>query len=176
MKTERPRPRAGLVSTLLLVLVAGCTSTPERPDTPAWSLDGKLSLRTARESRILTMSWTEFPDRSEIDLKGPLGIRVARIEADVAGFTVVNGDGDFRYSHAQSLDFPDIGRIRLPWQALSHWVRGLDADKRPFPEAGFTGRDWQVRVLKQDETGPRLLSFVHPGVQIRLSVTRWEFY
>lgn len=179
----RPTPVAGAVPLsfllILLLLLGSCSNVPQSDASAQWSFNGKLSVRTSTTSRILSLTWTQYANTSEIVLKGPLGIKVADISADDDGFTVVSGDQSRYFSHSQALEFPDIGAIRLPWRSLARWVRGEGPTGLVGAHADsgeMAATSWAVQVLKSDTDGPSLMTFEHPQIRLRLSISEWEFY
>ncbi|MDA0977243.1 MAG: lipoprotein insertase outer membrane protein LolB [Proteobacteria bacterium] len=166
--------RSSLLLLGLIALLSGC-ATPGVQNSARleWQMKGKLSLRTASESRILGIEWRQWAVGSDIRLMGPLGVTVAEIQADAGGFTVKTSEGIARFTEEDALALPEVGEIRLPWRSLSSWVRGLSADGRVIGSLGLVRGDWRVRVLKKGDDGPRLVHIEHPGLSLRLQAREW---
>jgi outer membrane biogenesis lipoprotein LolB len=168
------------LSSLLVtvLLTAGCAGirVPAEGDQSAWRMTGKLSLVTSSESRVLGIDWLQRGDRSEIKLAGPLGVSVARITALPGQLLINDGREIRRFDDAVSLSLADGATLRLPWQRLRFWVQGLQAGgNEVIPGMGMRDGDWQLRILRADKQGPRMLLLEHPEVTLRLKVRNWHF-
>ena len=139
-------------------------------------MTGKLSLVTSTESRVMGIDWHQLGDRSDIKLAGPLGVSVARVTAVPGQLTIDDGREIRRFDDAVSLSFAGGETLHLPWQRLRYWVQGLQAGGgEAIPGKGMRDGAWQLRILRADEQGPRLLLLEHPEVTLRLKVRNWHF-
>ena len=163
----------------LIFIIAGlltsCVSVTDAPgpDTNFWSLDGKLSIKTKNQSRIVSINWQQRGDYSDIHLNGPLGAGEVHIMASGDELVIETG-GESRV-HPIDQGFEVEGEsFRLPWGRLAYWVRGLQGpDMKPI-DGEFSQDDWSVRVLSSDTAGPGLIEFNHPAVSLRLKVRNWR--
>lgn len=160
----------GLVPLLILALLAGCASAPQ--DSADWQFEGKVSLSAAGETQVAAISWVQTDEHSSIRLSGPVGMGAVRIQVDGASMEIVSGEG----TRLIPLDAPvevDGRHLILPWRAMAMWVRGLTETGQPIPREGWIAGEWQIRVLRRGEAGPRLVSIQHPTASLRLSVSKW---
>ena len=163
-----------LVLTLLFSLLSGCSSLAPTPDDNFWSFDGKVSVRQAGETRVLSIHWTQTAGRSDIRLSAALGAASADLTVENGLIRVESGDIDEYY--------PTDGHVVLGGQSypmpvtqLVYWLRGKqDAGGRPL--VGEIERSgWRVKLLRSDDLGPRLLQLAHPDASLKLSIKRWRF-
>ncbi len=170
----------------ILTLMSGCaTWQPEPPlagmGEASWRLQGKVSIRTREESRILKIDWRQQGDLGQIDLSGLFGIGVARIETQSDELTVTTGEGTYRYTDDLALQVNGLGEISLPWNAFAYWIRGLTeprpdnkAGSKPIAAKGHSSGPWDIQVLHRDTTGPRLIQFTHQLASVKLKITTWS--
>ena len=164
---------AGVAIALLLHSCAGLKGLPTEP--PDWEMIGKLSLRDASGSKVVTIDWRQQGDRSEIELDGPLGVTLARISVSPEELVIDDGHGIQRHTGPVSLQLEDGQSFRLPWRHLRYWIRGRLSDgSTPIAGKGLREGDWLLRVLGEDHEGPRLLLLEHPSLTLRLKVLEWQ--
>lgn len=143
------RLRAPFVSALLLLL-GGCAGLP--PVTApvafheAFHLAARVSVRQGEEGFSGILNWRHGPEADEVEILGPLGQGVARLERGAGGALLVTADGRrHRAEDAESLTEEVLG-WRLPLSRLARWVQG-----RPHPdseaelERDAEGRPWRLR-------------------------------
>ncbi len=119
--------RALMLCGILALMGGGCTTwQPASPQdelptgigAASWRLQGKVSIRTQQESRILKIDWRQQGDLGQIDLSGLFGIGVARIETQGDELTVTTGEGTYRYTDDLALKVKGLGEISLPLNAV----------------------------------------------------------
>ena len=125
---------------------------------------------------MLNIDWHQLGDTSTIDLSGPFGVSVARIEGDGDELTITTGEGIQHYNDDLALNVSDDTAIQLPWQSLAYWVRGKAGPgaASKIPDDGYSAGPWRISVLQRDESGPRLMQFEHPLATIKLKVREWR--
>jgi outer membrane biogenesis lipoprotein LolB len=159
---------------LVLFCLAACTSISHVPDDERWSFDGKVSLRQAGQTRLFSVVWDKYPDRSEIRLSAALGAASADLTLAEGRVRVQSGDIDETYPDGGSIDLAGQS-VPLPLRYLEYWLRGYqNASGQPIT-GDFLLDGWQVSILKSDESGPRLLMMTHQDVSLRLRIKRWQF-
>ena len=165
---------------LLLVcalLLSSCASVlSPQIDQDAWQLVGKLSIRTENQTRVLNVDWRRSGDASRIDLSGPFGVTVARVEGHGDELTITTSKGIQRYRDDLAVMVSDDKAIQLPWHSLAFWVRGKTGPGAApmIPDSGYSAGSWRIRVLQRDESGPRLMQFEHALATIKLKVREWR--
>lgn len=151
-----------------------------------WTLQGKLGLRSARESGSGTLYWRQELDTYDIRLSGPLGRGATRLSGDSGGVLLeIAGQPPVSASSTEQLLEEQIG-WRLPVEHLLWWVRGLpspgspsrlqlDTDSRL---ARLTQAGWVVEYSRYqtigDVTLPQRLQLSGHDVLLTLVVTQWE--
>lgn len=156
------------------LLLAGCAETAVRPvvetqevdkvwrirevallDLEDWDLRGRLAVRATSDGGQADLRWQRRPDKYQIDLRGPLGRGLVRLEQDKNGVRLT--DGARNEYHAQSGErlLAETLGWQVPVDALHYWVRGLPIPNVPHQhELDAHGRivslfqsGWEVRFL-----------------------------
>jgi outer membrane lipoprotein LolB len=172
---------------LLVILVAGCATTPEA--TPDRVYAGRFSALATqgdkRESVSGRFSVEVRGDRQRIDLATPLGTTVARVEVGPEGASA-SGPGmqEVRGPDADALAEQLLG-WRLPVSGLPDWIEGRPVPTRPArverdgSRAVLIEQDgWTVQIAETFAASgrPRLIVLERaasppaPGVVLRLVV------
>ena len=129
----------------LMITLAGCASTPPKPDDPkaawsarqavlrqheTWTLDGKLSVHTEEEGWFAGLSWWQDGERFRIDLKDSLGRIMARIERIGRRVTLIRHDGSKSSAASPEGLMREIYGWALPVTGLRYWVLGIPGPNR----------------------------------------------
>jgi len=151
-----------------------------------WTLQGKLGLRSMRESGSGTLYWWQARDAYDIRLSGPLGRGATRIAGDQQGVTLeIAGQAPMSAVSAEELVEEQIG-WRLPVDNLLWWVRGLPAPNSPSrvqldPDsrlARLTQAGWVIEYSRYQEVGgitlPQRMQLSGHDVLLTLVVTQWD--
>jgi outer membrane lipoprotein LolB len=121
----------------LLVLLAGCASSPPSPQSimrPAqgeaapFDLDGRIAVTYEGGNSSATVHWTHRPAEDEILLLAPLGQTVARINSNANGVELETSDRLYTAQDTEDLTQQVLG-WSLPLSGLRYWVLAL-----PTPE------------------------------------------
>lgn len=171
MKTEESgSPIAGIVARLrcfpllLLALLGGCASLPERPpvENPSatwqtrqtqlaqlnvWDLRGRLALRADEQGANASLRWVRDRDRHRMNLAGPFGGGHVRLTYDGSGAELRDSDGEtYHGATMQQLLLRATG-WNLPIEGLNYWVLGLPDPAAP---AQSTLDEWgRLKLLEQ---------------------------
>ncbi|WP_304639894.1 lipoprotein insertase outer membrane protein LolB [Pseudomonas sp.] len=151
-----------------------------------WTLQGKLGLRSLRESGSGTLYWLQQKDAYDIRLSGPLGRGATRIAGDQQGVTLeIAGQPSLSATSAEELVEEQIG-WRLPVDNLLWWVRGLPAPNSPSRLqldtdsrlARLTQAGWVIEYSRYQQvdgvTLPQRMQLSGHDVLLTLVVTQWE--
>ena len=216
-EVERCRERAPRywVVTLLALLTAACTTPPiltprENPQLAwqdrqaqllpltTWKLAGRVAVRSAQEGGQVSMRWERNPQGQNIDLSGPLGRGLIRLQQDENGARLQDSNQRVHIApNAEALLFNTTG-WRIPLEGLHYWIRGLPAPGAPArQELDDQGRlailwqsGWEIRFLAYTRFGihdlPSRLTLILPQeavsattnlvnspVEARLIIERW---
>jgi len=175
-----------LVGTFSLYLAA-CSTPALRPETGAlsgWRLQGRIAITYQTEVWNLSIDWLQQGKDAVIQLSGPLGRGVARLQGNDFGVTLEHADGRTRFARdAETLLLEETG-VRLPLAGLRYWVRGevepgsaaqvrKDQDGRMLE---LEQRGWRVLYLRymSGQTLPRKLTLTNSEVKVKLVVDRWQ--
>ena len=185
---------------LMLLLLTACAGQPPLTDTTqdwdsqraalaamdAWTLRGKLALRTTDRSESASVIWQQSGSNVDLRLSGPLGAGATRVSSNGRQLVVSqNGKAD-----TFDISTPDAVAAstgwNLPVKALPYWVRGLPAPE-PAPsmttiDAGLMQRfeqaGWQVHYERyQNVDGHRLpakIAIENGDTRARLVIRSWE--
>ena len=184
----------------MILLLAACAGQPPLTDTTqdwdtqraaleaidAWTLRGKLALRTTDRSESATVVWQQSGKNADLRLSGPLGAGATRLSSDGRQLVVSqNGKADTFDISTPAAVAASTG-WNLPIRALPYWVRGLPAPE-PAPStittnAGLMERfeqaGWQVRYESyQTVAGRRLpakIAIENGDTRARLVIRSWE--
>ena len=159
-----------------LALLAGCAAYRPEPELIAdrWRFTGKLTLQTSEESRILGIEWRQAGEVSEIDLKGPLGVRVATVTAHDGELVIDTGRRVVRYRDDAVLLGEGFDGLKLPWKSLSYWVRGqAGPGGQKFVGPDIQRGSWHFNISEIGTDGPLAMTLEHPLVELRLRVKKW---
>ncbi len=151
-----------------------------------WTLQGKLGLRSVRESGSGTLYWEQRQDAYDIRLSGPLGRGATRISGSQQGVLLeIAGQPPMDARSAEDLLEEQIG-WRLPVDSLLYWVRGLPAPDSPSRVqldidsrlARLTQSGWVVEYSRYQQVGgvtlPQRLQLSGYDVLLTLVITQWE--
>ena len=130
----------------LIVVLGGCSVTPEQPDVPLkqrqslwasrnhqlqqidhWQMIGRLGLRMGEQSGSMSVEWQQNNNDYVVYLDGPLGKSLARIERNQQGVQVEADGKRYQGQTPESLLYAITG-WQLPVSYLRYWVQG-----RPVP-------------------------------------------
>lgn len=172
--------RAGLTSSLfLLCMLAACTSRPVitgsyAPEDESWSLLGKLGVSAGRERGSFTIDWQQDRGAYRINLLGPMGMGVARIEGDGDEVTLnLPGQPPVTASSADDLLLATIG-LDIPVKPMRYWVRGKPAPGtwRKTP-SGIRQHGWNIEYLEFEDELPVRMRLTRPEVRMVMVVKTW---
>lgn len=163
-----PRLIHRLGNGLALLLLAACSTVPDKPPPPSvlaangqleqWQLSGKIGLRNGSEGHSAYLNWRQCGQHYDIRLTGPLGQGAAHLVGDEHQARLDTSDQQ-RYfaATAEQLLAQHFGWT-LPVSQLFYWVRGIptpDQAHRLLPEtSGFQQDQWRLSF-------PRLIAVEH---------------
>lgn len=182
---------------LALALLAGCATAPavrtgqaeaQRARVEAlqaWSVDGKLAVRTATDAQTAQFAWRQDGEAFDIRLSGPAGLKATRIYGMPGGVVFEQGSRRERAGSAEGLSRRLVG-WPLPVDGLVYWMRGLPDPGAAIEQAeygadgllaGLAQSGWEVRFAGYQPVDglqlPARLEARHGDVRVTLVVKRW---
>jgi outer membrane lipoprotein LolB len=202
--------------TLLILLTAGCVTPGVLPplENPqhawqvrqaqllpltTWNLTGRVALHSGKDGGQASLRWQHSPVGQTIDLRGPLGSGLVRLQQDAHGVRLQDSAQQVTTAdNAEALLFNTTG-WRIPLDGLNYWIRGVPMPGVPLrQELDDQGRlavlwqsGWEVRFLSYTRFGehdlPNRLTLLLPQeaasplapasgpapVEARLIIERW---
>ncbi len=151
------------VTTLGILLISACASTPDDPLTAAswerhqqkldaleqYTVSGKVALRTPEQSETATLLWRQTGRATRLELSGPLGLGASTIVSDGATVEIRKGEDISRWK----LNDPALATnqgLPLPLAALNHWLKGVPAPQLDIEGVELDPQSGLPRWLQQD--------------------------
>lgn len=133
---------------ILLAVFSGCAVVPREPG-PAereaswerrveelaahdsWDFTGRIAVKTADDAWSASLRWRQVGESYRVNLWGPLGRTLARLDGSPYGVTLRTSDGTYYAQSPEHLLYSELG-WQLPVSGMRHWVRGLPAPEDPI--------------------------------------------
>jgi outer membrane lipoprotein LolB len=205
----RARYTGAAVALPLLLLLTACVSAVRPPPVSAvvvaplaerraalqavqsFQLEGRLAAAVAGEGFNANLGWTQRGDRTELDLRAPLGFGAARVVRDNDQLTLEASRGEHfsgplaSEQLTQRLGFePPLGSLRwwvlgVPDPTVALFTQQLSADGQTLLAIDQLG--WHIDYSEYGRYGstlataqlPRRLTLTRDQVRLRLVVDRW---
>ena len=141
---------------LIPLLLAGCTTAPQKPDVAEvvlsgealeqawvanrerataidkWQVNGRAGVKTKAKSGVVSINWDHQPETFSIYMTGPLGQTLARLEGQGDSVVLdVPGQEPAMASTAEALLYRQTGWW-LPFSSLKYWMRGIPAPGKDY--------------------------------------------
>ena len=186
---------------LLALALAGCAAAPPLAPAdasawparrealqalPSWALDGRVAVATPAEGWSASLDWRQQGERSELNVRGPLGTGAARVTVEGRNVRIEEGHGAVVDTTDDGPEFAARIGAPLPVARLRFWVLGVPAPGEPAQETlGPDGRlvslaqsGWSVRYGEYaDGAGgelPRRVVAEREDVRVKLVIERWR--
>ncbi len=166
---------------LLLLLLAGCSTTPPKsvsPDT-LFDLSGRIAVKYDDKGFNGSLRWIHRKNSDEVWLLSPLGQTVAHILKNPEGaLMTAQNRQEYRAEDVESLTEKILG-WRLPLQGLDSWIRGKAAadstSNASFDQenrlAELTQDGWDIRYPRRFENGlPKEIVLRREGIRIKFII------
>lgn len=113
-----------------------------------WQVDGKVGIRSDKDSGSATLFWLQQMSYYDIRLSGPLGRGATRIVGQPGEVTLeISGQGKFSASSPEELLEQQIG-WRLPLSHLTSWIKGIPVPL--IPNRIILDDNNRLKQLQQD--------------------------
>jgi outer membrane lipoprotein LolB len=182
-----------LAAVALLLALTGCAAVAPRSVAPpvemaiapAWSLQGRISVRTGEESLSGQLQWRHQLDADTLMLASPLGQGVAKIARDAAGVVLeLPGEPARQAQTVEALTEDALG-YALPVAGLVYWVQAnadpashhdITRDDQGRP-ARISQDGWTIEYLQyfsDNPRQPRKMRLLRDDLEIRLVTDTWQ--
>lgn len=186
-------------ASLLLSLLAGCATQPERPvvDWPShqasliqlshYQAKGKLGYRGTKRFGANLM-WQTAPGVDRLLLTNFLGKTLLKLDATPSQVTLLSHDGNtYRGRDASQLIY-QLTDINLPVEHMRHWLIGLptgadtyqldDNNRVAYLAKQIGDQLWQLDYLDYDDAVtpalPRRMQLSQDTLRITLVINEWQ--
>ncbi len=199
---SRPARLPGIALALVVLLLAACAGPQPRVRTAAtweehsaqlkdlanWTAEGKLALRTPRQSESASLTWHQHGVISRLQISGPLGVAATTLYSNGQTLEIRQGDETSTWDLSDTTALERRTGWDLPLLALPHWIKGL-----PAPEGDIQlmemGPDpallqdleqdaWQIHYETYANFGgltlPTRLQIQHKDTTVRLIIRDWQ--
>lgn len=162
---------------VLILFLSACQVQPvvegERDDDD-WSLTGKLGVVAGTERGNFSVNWRQQQDSFEINLLGPLGLGIARVNGDANGVVLSQpGKSPVTAATPDELLLSTLG-LDIPVTPMKQWVRGRPARGRyRNTNDGFVQFGWTVQYLEFKNSLPTRMRVSRPEVRLTMVVRQW---
>ena len=180
----------------LALLVAGCAATPRQAVEPpppidaraaeSWMAQGRLAVAVEGQGGSGAFTWRQESARSELAVRGPLGVGAFNVTVAGDELSVTDGEGvTLSGDDARRQVQARLG-AELPLESLRYWMLGLPA---PSPPAQVQdSAQAPVRVVEQGGwqiaydgfarfgslTAPTRLTATGPNLRLKLVFDGWQ--
>lgn len=173
-------------------LTAGCTVTPRTVAVPAdlreldrWQARGRLGVSGPENGGSGSFDWQQRGDRSEVQIRGPVGMGSVRLQLRGDALTLETSGGQTLEEEAAWDELETRLGAPVPAGSLRYWMLGLAAPgEHRWHEENSEG----VVTLEQDgwridyqrystEFGPRIpvrMRATNGDARVRIVVDRWQ--
>lgn len=188
---------------LLACLVVACASGPQRQDEApdymawtdrsltlaaiqAWSMEGRVALRTDDDGWTASLNWSQWRDFMEFHLRGSFGIGSTRVHGTTDRIVIENSRGETWTSMDPAGDLARETGWEVPLASLRWWMIGLPAPGSWATEEVVDGQGrllylrqdgWEIEYSAyREENGlmlPERIRVESDEVRLRIHVRSW---
>ena len=191
-----------LATGLLLLLLAGCSMAPPRPQ-PAdaqqawqqhqrqlaalhgWRLSGRLGIQTGHEGWHASLDWQQHNGAYTIHITAPLGQGSLRLQGDAFSVQLQTSEGETATAEDPGLLLYQQFGWKVPVASLRYWVLGLPAPGEAIETLDEYGRlshlqqaGWEISFLNYEtQQGVELPGRVFVNnhqAKVRLVIGEWQ--
>src|SRR5699024_3327359 len=152
----------------------------------AWQINGKIGIRSEKESGSAVLFWLQRQDYFDIRLSGPLGQGSTRLIGRQGAVSLeIANRGTFQATSAKELMQQQLG-WSLPVENLLWWVKGLPAPDSPSQLplddnsllSELRQNQWHIQYLsyrpESDLQLPERIKLSGAGLDITLVIKEWR--
>lgn len=166
-------------------LLAACASVPRTAPPavfePAWTLKGRLGVRTQSDSVSVHIVWKHRAESDEVLVTTPLGQGVAQIGRSQNGAWLDIPNQAIRHApDIETLTREALGYV-LPVTGLKWWVQALPEPGSDFARqvtdegrlSRLEQRGWVIDYAQFADNRPRRLTLTREDLVLRLVIDSW---
>lgn len=181
--------RHTLITVTLLLLVSGCSITPQAPEPmphtkgnaaiTTWQLSGKLGLRSEGQAHSGYLNWQQCGDKYRIRVSGPLGQGAASLTGNSHQATLRSRNTEISANNPERLLKQQLG-WSIPVTELLYWVRGIPAPKQNYQliDTQLLQAGWQLNYQRWQQVDqyqlPAKMTATHPRAKVTLIIKDWQ--
>jgi outer membrane lipoprotein LolB len=152
----------------------------------SWQVNGKIAVRTARDSGSASIDWKQQNKQFNIALLGPLGSNAMTLQNTGGKVSMRTADGkEFSADSAEQLLAKQWG-FNLPVSYLRYWIRGLPVPGIPHQDkldeynrlASFSQQGYNIEYLAYSQTNkidlPSKLTIESPSLKTKIMIYKWR--
>lgn len=179
------------------IFVSGCSSLADKnwvatqvtspAAASAWELQGKLAVKSPKESFSTNLYWLHTPDNDELKLTTMLGTSVLTLSSR-EGYAKLEVNGNSYEGDDPQALLNRLGHWQFPLTQLPQWILGIvsddyqvsrDVNGRPLqltdasvlPPWRIQYQGWQPQ---SGTTVPRLLRLDRGNLQLKIQLNQWQ--
>jgi outer membrane lipoprotein LolB len=161
---------------------------PDPQQVQEWQARGRLAVSAQGQGGSGAFTWHQQADRTELNVRGPLGVGALDVIADGQTLQVSDASGRSYDGDAARAALEQKLGVGLPVGQMRYWMLGIPAPSVPqaaggAPDTtstpnGFTQDGWTVSLEQMRTVGawrvPARLSARSHDVRVRMVVDDWQ--
>lgn len=184
-----------LVCSLLLILAAACTTTPEKPKEipprPAresitrFSVNARAIIQQASKANTVRILWEHSPQTDNIGFASSMSGMIAELQRTPAGARWTTAEGEEFYDRNADMLIARLTDTPVPIAELALWITGQISPKATGVERDPGGRllqaqdsGWSIRVLNYEtdlpSAMPSVMEVQSGELRIRLAFEEYQ--
>ncbi len=152
----------------------------------SFRVDGKIAVRTPRDSGSATVNWVQRHSSYSIALMGPLGSNGLKLQGQPGNVTLQTSDGKTYSANSAEQLLKERWGFHLPVSNMHYWIRGLPvpgmAANTRFDSDGrlsqLVQQGWNIQYLSYTKMGnvdlPEKMSITSPSLTVKIVIYQWN--
>jgi len=151
-----------------------------------WRIHGRISIKTPKETSIISIRWQQSEDDIQIRLYGSMGKTYARLIKTKGLATLDVDHKTYTDSNPRFLLWSVLG-WDLPIEEMRYWIKGITHPKHLEQSIirnskgqilSFKYKNWSAEYSQYKKFNhynlPTKLILTHPQLRIRFSIQNWK--
>lgn len=152
-----------------------------------WQINGKIAVRTPKDSGSATIDWQQQHQRFLISLMGPLGSHNIKLSGEPGLVTAKSADGKQASAGSAEQLLAEQWGFNVPVSNLNYWVRGLPVPgtgaRTHFDTSGnkldqLEQQGWLVQFLSYKQVNgvalPDKIFISSSQLKVRMMIYQWQ--